>query len=67
VQLLAVVPLLLVALGHIGSRIYYEIAAAAIYWLSDEAGPISGQVVDLELHPFIGINPPIDTTTIPSS
>ena len=44
-----------------------EIAAAAIYWLSDEAGPISGQVVDLEQHPFIGRNPPKDTTTIPSS
>lgn len=35
-----------------------EIAAAAIYWLSDESGPISGQVVDLEQHPFIGRNPP---------
>lgn len=44
-----------------------EIAAAAIYWLSDEAGPISGQVVDLEQHPFIGRNPPKDTTTIPAS
>lgn len=35
-----------------------EIAAAAIYWLADESGPISGQVVDLEQHPFIGRNPP---------
>ena len=43
-----------------------EIAAAAIYWLSDEAGPISGQVVDLEQHPFMGRNPPKDTSTIPS-
>ncbi len=43
-----------------------EIAAAAIYWLADESGPISGQVVDLEQHPFIGRNPPKDTTTIPS-
>ncbi len=34
-----------------------EIAAAAIYWLSDEAGPVSGQVVDLEQYPFIGRNP----------
>jgi len=43
-----------------------EIAAAAVYWLADESGPISGQVVDLEQHPFIGRNPPKDTTTIPS-
>lgn len=35
-----------------------EIAAAAIYWLADESGPVSGQVVDLEQHPFIGRNPP---------
>jgi NAD(P)-dependent dehydrogenase (short-subunit alcohol dehydrogenase family) len=42
-----------------------EIAAAAIYWLADESGPISGQVVDLEQHPFIGRNPPKDATTIP--
>jgi NAD(P)-dependent dehydrogenase (short-subunit alcohol dehydrogenase family) len=42
-----------------------EIAAAAIYWLADECGPISGQVVDLEQHPFIGRNPPKDTTTLP--
>ena len=41
-----------------------EIAAAAIYWLADESGPISGQVVDLEQHPFIGRNPPKDETTI---
>ena len=32
-----------------------EIAAAAIYWLSDECGPVSGQVVDLDQHPFIGV------------
>ena len=44
-----------------------EIAAAAIYWLADECGPISGQVVDLEQHPFIGRNPPKDTSTIPKS
>ena len=44
-----------------------EIAAAAIYWLADESGPISGQVVDLEQYPFIGRNPPKDTTTIPIS
>jgi len=41
-----------------------EIAAAAVYWLSDESGPISGQVMDLEQHPFIGRNPPKDITTI---
>ena len=41
-----------------------EIAAAAVYWLADESGPISGQVVDLEQHPFIGRNPPKDKTTI---
>lgn len=42
-----------------------EIAAAAVYWLADESGPLSGQVVDLEQHPFIGRNPPKDATTIP--
>lgn len=42
-----------------------EIAAAAIYWLSDESGPVSGQVVDLEQYPFIGRNPPKDSSTIP--
>jgi NAD(P)-dependent dehydrogenase (short-subunit alcohol dehydrogenase family) len=35
-----------------------EIAAAAVYWLSDESYPISGSVVDLEQHPVIGRNPP---------
>lgn len=42
-----------------------EIAAAAVYWLADESGPVSGQVVDLEQHPFIGRNPPKDQSTIP--
>jgi NAD(P)-dependent dehydrogenase (short-subunit alcohol dehydrogenase family) len=41
-----------------------EIAAAAVYWLGDECGPISGQIVDLEQHPFIGRNPPKDPSTI---
>jgi NAD(P)-dependent dehydrogenase (short-subunit alcohol dehydrogenase family) len=41
-----------------------EIATAAIYWLSDESGPISGQVVDLEQYPFVGRNPPKDESTI---
>lgn len=44
-----------------------EIAAAAVYWLADECGPISGQVVDLEQHPFIGRNPPKDDSTIQTS
>lgn len=42
-----------------------EIANAVIYWLEDESGPISGQVVELEQHPFIGRNPPKDASTIP--
>jgi len=47
-------------------RILYpaEIAAAAIYWLGDESGPISGQVVDLEQYPFIGRNPPKDDSSL---
>ena len=44
--------------------IYTLLIAAAVYWLADESGPISGQVVDLEQHPFIGRNPPKDTSTI---
>ena len=44
-----------------------EIAAAAIYWLADESGPVSGQVVDLEQYPFIGRNPPKDMSTIKTS
>ncbi len=44
-----------------------EIAAAAIYWLSDESGPVSGQVFDIEQHPFIGRNPPKHGSTIPST
>jgi NAD(P)-dependent dehydrogenase (short-subunit alcohol dehydrogenase family) len=35
-----------------------EIGACAVYWLSDECGPVSGQVVDLEQYPFAGRNPP---------
>ena len=41
-----------------------EIAAAATYWLADESGPISGQVVDLEQYPMIGRNLPKDDSTI---
>ena len=42
-----------------------EIAAAAVWLLADECGPVSGQVMDLEQHPFIGRNPPKDGNTIP--
>jgi NAD(P)-dependent dehydrogenase (short-subunit alcohol dehydrogenase family) len=42
-----------------------EIAACAAFLLSEECGPISGQVIDLEQHPLIGRNPPKDATTIP--
>lgn len=35
-----------------------EIAAAAVYWLADESGPITGQVVDLEQYPMVGRNLP---------
>ena len=41
-----------------------EIAAAAVFLLSDECGPVSGQVMDLEQYPFVGRNPPKDQTTI---
>ncbi|MDQ3845511.1 MAG: SDR family oxidoreductase [Bacteroidota bacterium] len=41
-----------------------EIAAAAVYWLSDESGPVSGQIVDLEQHPMIGRNPPKNATAV---
>ncbi|MEM1441411.1 MAG: SDR family NAD(P)-dependent oxidoreductase [Verrucomicrobiota bacterium] len=44
-----------------------EIAAAAVYWIADECGPVSGQVVDLEQHPFLGRNPPKDGETIPAN
>ncbi|MCE7056822.1 SDR family oxidoreductase [Algoriphagus sp. AGSA1] len=42
-----------------------EIALATIYWLSDESGPISGQVIDLEQFPMIGRNIPKDSSTVP--
>lgn len=35
-----------------------EIAAAVLYFLSAEAGPVSGSVLDVEQHPIIGRNPP---------
>ncbi|HTF31032.1 MAG TPA: SDR family oxidoreductase [Flavitalea sp.] len=41
-----------------------EIAAAAVYFLADESGPVSGQVLDVEQYPFIGRNPPKDTSIL---
>ncbi|MGN6247388.1 MAG: SDR family NAD(P)-dependent oxidoreductase [Ginsengibacter sp.] len=41
-----------------------EIASAAVYWLADESGPVSGQVLDVGQFPFIGRNPPKDRSTI---
>jgi len=35
-----------------------EIATACVYWLSDECGPVSSQVMDLEQFPVIGRNLP---------
>ena len=43
-----------------------EIAAAAVYWLADESGPVSGQVLDLEQYPLIGRNPPKDADALPT-
>lgn len=34
-----------------------EIAAHAVLWLSDEAGPVSGSVYEIEQYPMIGRNP----------
>ena len=41
-----------------------EIANAAVFWLGDESGPVSGQAVDLEQYPMLGRNPPKDQSTI---
>jgi NAD(P)-dependent dehydrogenase (short-subunit alcohol dehydrogenase family) len=35
-----------------------DVAAMAVYWLSDESRPISGTVMDFAQHPIIGRNPP---------
>lgn len=35
-----------------------EVAAAVLYFLSAECGPVSGSVLEVEQHPFIGRNPP---------
>ncbi|MGD9633624.1 MAG: SDR family NAD(P)-dependent oxidoreductase [Pirellulales bacterium] len=34
-----------------------EIAAASVYWISDESRPISGTVLELEQYPIVGRNP----------
>ena len=41
-----------------------EVAAASVYWLSDESGPISGQVMELEQYPLTGRNAPKDSSII---
>lgn len=41
-----------------------EIAAGVVYWISDECGPISGQVMELEQYPSMGRNPPKDPSII---
>lgn len=41
-----------------------EIAAGVVYWISDECGPVSGQVMELEQYPFIGRNPPKDSSIL---
>ena len=41
------------------------IASSALYWLSDESGPVSGQVVDIEQYPVIGRNISKDSSNIP--
>lgn len=41
-----------------------EIAAAVVFWIGDESGPVSGQITNLEQYPFIGRNPPKDPETI---
>lgn len=37
-----------------------EIAAPVVYFLGKESGPVSGSVLDVEQHPFIGRNPAKD-------
>jgi NAD(P)-dependent dehydrogenase (short-subunit alcohol dehydrogenase family) len=34
-----------------------EIAAHAVFWLSNEAGPVSGSVYEIEQYPMVGRNP----------
>ncbi|MCB1234357.1 MAG: SDR family oxidoreductase [Verrucomicrobiae bacterium] len=42
-----------------GGRIFdpAEVAAAVVYFISEESGPVSGSVLDLEQYPMIGRNP----------
>ena len=35
-----------------------EIAAAVVYFLAEESGPVSGSVFEVEQFPFVGRNPP---------
>jgi NAD(P)-dependent dehydrogenase (short-subunit alcohol dehydrogenase family) len=35
-----------------------EVAALAVYWMSDESTPVSGSVMEFEQYPVIGRNPP---------
>lgn len=35
----------------------HEIAAHAVFWLSDATGPVTGTVYEIEQHPIIGRNP----------
>ncbi|NNE93865.1 MAG: SDR family oxidoreductase [Verrucomicrobiales bacterium] len=35
-----------------------EIAAAAVYFLGNESGPVSGAILEIEQYPMIGRNPP---------
>jgi NAD(P)-dependent dehydrogenase (short-subunit alcohol dehydrogenase family) len=34
-----------------------EIAAAAVFWISDQVGPVTGTVFEMEQYPMIGRNP----------
>jgi NAD(P)-dependent dehydrogenase (short-subunit alcohol dehydrogenase family) len=38
-----------------------EVAAAAVYWMSDESQLVSGTVMELEQFPIIGRNPAKET------
>ena len=38
-----------------------QVAAVAAFWLSDESGPVSGTVLELEQYPVIARNPQKET------
>lgn len=40
-----------------------EVAAAAVFFLSDDCGPVSGTVMELEQYPILGRNPPKEWAT----